>query len=178
MKKGLGYRLHLIQTASILAGCALTWTACLTPNEMMMTESRFYTYRFYKPLVAEESRREWSKPKGKIGALDKNALSNLSLDSACYAYANLDPWLLPAARQQLLDTMVDKGFQEGELDLLESKKIRIGMTKECLYAIKGKPHDWNRTVSTAGVSIQHIYGRFPSATYYYTDNGVLTSWSD
>ena len=55
-------------------------------------------------------------------------------------------------------------------------KVIIGMNKEQVKLVMGKPRDINRTVTSYNTSEQWIYGSF--GPYLYFDNNVLSSWQD
>lgn len=50
----------------------------------------------------------------------------------------------------------------------------IGMTETMFLEMKGKPEKVNRTVSSSGAKEQWVYGY----SYYYFENGKLTTWQD
>jgi|GEM_PF-2347243 hypothetical protein len=60
--------------------------------------------------------------------------------------------------------------------LVESEKIRIGMTECELYAAWGSPLKINRTIGNWGTHVQYIYGR--NGPYVYTENGVVSAFQD
>ncbi len=59
--------------------------------------------------------------------------------------------------------------------LINSREIRLGMTKEQVLLSWGKPASINRSVGTWGVNEQWCYG---SKTYLYFENAILTSFQD
>lgn len=60
--------------------------------------------------------------------------------------------------------------------LVESRKIRIGMTDCELLAAWGYPSDTNRSVGSWGAHVQHVYGR--NGPYVYTENGIVKAFQD
>lgn len=63
-----------------------------------------------------------------------------------------------------------------------NEEIKIGITKEQVLLSLGNPADIHRTVSSAGVNEQWVYGDVTafsnSMRYLYFENGVLTSWQE
>jgi sRNA-binding protein len=59
-------------------------------------------------------------------------------------------------------------------ELIKSKKMQLGMTKEQVIFSWGKPEQINRSVGSWGVHEQWVYG----GTYLYFENDVLISWQD
>lgn len=66
-------------------------------------------------------------------------------------------------------------FTTEELDLINTKKIKIGVREEVLHCSWGKPKDVNKTVGTWGIRKQYVYG---GGQYVYTRDGVIESWQD
>ena len=67
-----------------------------------------------------------------------------------------------------------KERQEQERIQQNWKKILLGITKERVISLVGKPDQINRTIGEWGVHEQWVYGR----TYLYFENGILTAWQD
>lgn len=68
-----------------------------------------------------------------------------------------------------------------EWNLIDAKRIRIGMSRCALYCSWGPCLTENRSVSSSGVFIQHVYGlysQYSRPTYVYTVNDKITSWQD
>ena len=59
--------------------------------------------------------------------------------------------------------------------LIAKHSYQIGMNKEMMIAVMGKPLEVNRTVTRSGVHEQWVYDR---THYLYFDNDILTSWQD
>jgi hypothetical protein len=59
--------------------------------------------------------------------------------------------------------------------MINSKEIKLGMTKEQVLLSWGKPDRINRDVGRWGANEQWCYG---SKTYLYFENGILTSFQD
>lgn len=57
---------------------------------------------------------------------------------------------------------------------IRNKQIKINGFECDVFAAYGLPQRYNRRVSVRGTSVQFVYNR----TYVYTDNGIITSWSD
>lgn len=57
---------------------------------------------------------------------------------------------------------------------INQKNIKIGGYECDIFAAYGKPNRYNRTVTRHGTRVQMVYGD----SYFYTDNGVITAWSD
>lgn len=64
---------------------------------------------------------------------------------------------------------------EKEKDREQEKYVVIGMTKDEVIEIWGKPKDINRTVTTYGIKEQWVYSNY---RYLYFDDGVLTTIQD
>ena len=60
-------------------------------------------------------------------------------------------------------------------ELINAKKVQLGMTKEQVILSWGKPEDISRTVGSWGVHEQWCY---PNYVFLYFENGVLTSYQD
>ena len=59
--------------------------------------------------------------------------------------------------------------------------VKIGMTKEMVFASWGKPNDINRTVTMHGTRVQWVYGGYASHSkpkYLYFEKDKLTSFQD
>jgi len=72
-----------------------------------------------------------------------------------------------------IDELKRRQVRFNEQDIINST-IRIGGFDCDVFAAYGRPNRINRTVNAHGVSLQIVYDR----SYIYTDNGVITSWSD
>lgn len=59
--------------------------------------------------------------------------------------------------------------------LINSGRIKLGMTKEEVKQAWGEPRKINRNVGSYGVHEQWVYS---SGKYLYFENGILTSWQD
>lgn len=57
---------------------------------------------------------------------------------------------------------------------IRSRSIKIHGYECDVFAAYGLPNRYNRTVTVHGTSIQFVYKR----DYVYTDNGIITAWSD
>lgn len=57
---------------------------------------------------------------------------------------------------------------------IKQKNIKIGGYECDVFASYGKPERYNRTVNKHGTRVQMVYGY----SYIYTENGVITAWSD
>lgn len=66
-----------------------------------------------------------------------------------------------------------RGTKYDELSI-RNKQIKINGFECDIFAAFGLPKRYNRTVNARGTSIQFVYDN----SYIYTDNGVITSWSD
>ncbi len=58
--------------------------------------------------------------------------------------------------------------------MVQGYDIWIGMERDILIAIHGKPKDINRTVTRYGVDEQFVYSSF----YAYVENGKVTAWQN
>lgn len=75
------------------------------------------------------------------------------------------------------------GFGKDEWRLIDENKIRNGISANALVCSWGLPvpfGDIHQSVGQWGVHSQWVYRKCTScdATYVYTQNGVVTSWSD
>lgn len=61
-----------------------------------------------------------------------------------------------------------------DINSIKAGVIKIGNYDCDVFAVYGLPKDLNRTVNTHGTQLQFVYDH----SYIYTDNGVITSWSD
>lgn len=75
--------------------------------------------------------------------------------------------------EQLVKAEAKRRKLNFNLKLVEAQEFHIGASVCDLYAALGFGTR-NRTVSSRGVSIQHVYG----SLYVYTSNGRVTSWQD
>jgi hypothetical protein len=66
-------------------------------------------------------------------------------------------------------------FTPEQKELFLSKKLWVGMPIDALYAIKGEGEQ-NKTQTSGGEHIQHVYKYETDYHYVYTDNGIVTSW--
>lgn len=57
---------------------------------------------------------------------------------------------------------------------IKSKNIKIDGFMCDVFAVFGRPDRYNRTVTKYGTKVQFVYGR----SYIYTENNVITAWSD
>ncbi len=57
---------------------------------------------------------------------------------------------------------------------IKNRQVKIHGYECDIFAAYGKPIRYNRRVSTYGTSVQFVYNKM----YIYTDNGIITSWSD
>lgn len=57
---------------------------------------------------------------------------------------------------------------------IRNRDIKIHGYECDVFAAYGLPDRYNRRVNAHGKSVQFVYNR----TYVYTDNGIITSWSD
>jgi len=60
--------------------------------------------------------------------------------------------------------------------LVQQRKIRIGMTCDMLLLSWGKPTEINRSVGSWGTHEQFVYRDYDS--YVYVENGKITSWQN
>lgn len=86
------------------------------------------------------------------------------------------PWTKELLREEMINRHPE--WPQGVQWKVRGGEIAIGMTEEQVKASWGKPNDYNRTVTKYGSREQWIYGVFPSCTYIYFNDGVLTSWQD
>lgn len=73
-------------------------------------------------------------------------------------------------------------------DLIDAKKIQLGMTNAELLCSWGAPQRVNKSVGSYGVHKQYVYGTARVCRggmcmggvshYVYIENGILTSWQD
>lgn len=78
------------------------------------------------------------------------------------------------ASLMVIDEVTRRNLQVNN-SLITNKSVKIGVLICDMYAALGHPKRQNRTVTSRGVSIQHIYG---GGFYVYTNNGFITSWQD
>ena len=71
--------------------------------------------------------------------------------------------------------MAKYGCSRGMAECINNRQIKIGMTKDMVIAVLGKPYDINRTGGSFGVQEQWCYG---GNLYLYFENGILTLWQD
>lgn len=57
---------------------------------------------------------------------------------------------------------------------IKNNSVKINGFECDIFAAYGKPERYNRTVTQRGTSVQMVYGD----TYIYTNNGIITAWSD
>lgn len=85
----------------------------------------------------------------------------------------------PALRSEIDDRL---GFSEAQWQVIDANKIRIGMSGAAMICSWGLPTpygDINRYVGQRGNDAQWVYRNCKrcEATYVYTDDGIVTSWS-
>lgn len=78
---------------------------------------------------------------------------------------------------------VRTGFPESEWETIDAHRIRLGMSAAALVCSWGLPTpfgDINRYVGRWGNDAQWVYRkcRYCEAVYVYTEDGMVTSWSD
>jgi len=79
--------------------------------------------------------------------------------------------------RNIVKELKKRKFKESQIKKARKSSVSIGSPVCMLYAAWGKPTKENRTVRRNGVHIQHIYRRNKD-TYFYSDNGVITSLQD
>tara|TARA_R100000781_G_scaffold110309_2_gene75675 strand:+ start:1506 stop:1802 length:297 start_codon:yes stop_codon:yes gene_type:complete len=75
------------------------------------------------------------------------------------------------------------GFPDAEWQMIDGNRIHAGMSAAALVCSWGLPTpfgDINRYVGQWGNDAQWVYRkcRHCEATYVYTEDGIVTSWSD
>ena len=82
----------------------------------------------------------------------------------------------PDNEERLLKLIKAKGtFSDEEMELIASRKIRVGMSELATYCSWGFPIDTNDSVGSWGRHRQAVMGR---DTYFYFENGELKSWQN
>lgn len=78
-----------------------------------------------------------------------------------------------ANRRKLLSAVDDA-------DTIAKENLRVGMSQCAMYASWGAATRENRTVTSGGASIQHVFGsyRVTRPLYAYTRNGIVTTIQD
>jgi hypothetical protein len=65
---------------------------------------------------------------------------------------------------------------------IRRKQISIGMSRCAMHASWGFSSRDNRSVTSRGVRVQHVYmspySRYRASAYVYTENGRVTGWQD
>jgi len=127
-----------------------------------------------KKAAAEKIRREKIAAEKKSERIKKELLpenlAQLKEHEVCIKagkYSNNDGF-----KNILLD-LKRRGTKYDEISI-RNKQIKINGYECDIFAAYGLPERYNRRVSASGTSIQFVYNR----TYIYTDNGIITSWSD
>lgn len=109
-------------------------------------------------------------------------LSRRSDLDICQSYGVFRGGIFSAAAPAYYDEMTRRNLlKDNEIDLVQNKQIRNGMSLCGLYASWGRPDKENRTVFRGGTRIQHVFNagyRYIKPTYVYTDNGVISAWQD
>jgi len=111
----------------------------------------------------------------RISMMDEEKLKTVDILQLCAAYGDnhSDKIKTELKRRDI--------FTEREWNLINSKKISIGISRYALYASWGPPTKINRSVSKLGVHIQHIYGlysRYTKRRFVYTVNNKVSGWQD
>lgn len=126
-------------------------------------------------IVAEERQREEQEAaiavqKRKSVEKERFEKSVPTLDSRklCHNFSR--------SRQPLVRAELQKRklFSSDEWELIDKKQVRIGMTELALICSWGDTKR-NRSVGAWGEHIQYVY---PSNSFVYVENGVVTSWQD
>lgn len=133
-------------------------------------------YHKHKDLLPPDSRKAFRKSRGKIEGFIPEKLEEQEIFKLSQVLYDVKAYLTPESTSQITAALVKKGMTGDEVELAIAGKIRIGMSRAGMYAAWGQPTDENRTVTAYGVDIQHVYRQFDS--YVYTDDGVITSWSN
>jgi hypothetical protein len=112
-----------------------------------------------------------------VAAMGEDQLKEVPLHQLCNAYK------MHRAEKVKAELIRRGDIADDEWDLIEARKIRIGMSQPALLASWGTPGIWgrvNRSVGSYGEHIQWVYRSCDrcSATYVYTENGIVTSWQD
>jgi hypothetical protein len=68
-----------------------------------------------------------------------------------------------------------KEFTARDLDLIERRKIKVGMTEKAMRCSWGPPQRSHRTTTSAGTTTQHVYR---DTIYIYVEKGIVVSWQD
>jgi hypothetical protein len=66
-------------------------------------------------------------------------------------------------------------FNQNEFASIAARNVRLGISERALFCVLGKPDSANRSVGSWGVHVQYVYG---GRKFFYTENGVVTSWQD
>jgi hypothetical protein len=75
--------------------------------------------------------------------------------------------------------LIKRGFTADQLKKARKGIVNIGSPTCMLYASWGQPEVENRSVRRNTIDIQHVYrGNNTKNTYFYSENGVITSWQD
>jgi hypothetical protein len=106
----------------------------------------------------------------KLRAIDKYVLCQ------DYYTMNKQEQLTSISKKQFQTVLKENGLTDKELEMINERKIFIGMSQCGLYASWGKPTKENKSVNRWSIRIQHIYGY--NRNYVYTENGLITSWQN
>jgi hypothetical protein len=68
-----------------------------------------------------------------------------------------------------------KEFTARDLDLIERRKIKVGMTEKAMRCSWEPPQRSHRTTTSAGTTTQHVYR---DTIYIYVEKGIVVSWQD
>lgn len=117
-------------------------------------------------------------------AVTPQAASSLNSGELCVRYGDrLKSGDLPGA--QIYRSEIDNRklmLPRDNTESIRRNEISIGMSLCALHASWGSPSRNNRTVTSRGVRVQHVYmnpySRYRASAYVYTENGIVTSWQD
>lgn len=181
-------------TAYLLTGFILS-SSCASAED-------YYTGGGYDPIAAEKAEREAkarqsaidekaAKAQRKKDAAEKNRRNKIAAEKkAEQIRKELLPENLALLKEHEVCIKAGKysnhdGFKAITNDLkrrgtkfdelsIRNNQIKINGFECDIFAAYGLPKRYNRTVNARGTSIQFVY----NGTYIYTDNGIITSWSD
>jgi hypothetical protein len=92
-----------------------------------------------------------------------------------------NPGLGPEAEAQLMLVLEERGVRPDRWPSIREGRIQIGMNILEMFAAWGPPSDRNRHVSQTRNFTQWVYGSYAyggKPTFVYTEDGLITSWSD
>lgn len=127
-----------------------------------------------KKALAEKNRRDKIAAENKAERIRKELLpENLALLKEHEVCIKAGKYSAHEGFSNIISDLKRRGTKYDETSI-RNKQIKINGYECDVFSAYGLPERYNRRVSAAGTSIQFVYKR----TYIYTDNGIITSWSD